>query len=203
MAWLDKKSQSTGMIPQPPGARSSWDAVGPIILGNTVSFMGLPAEDSPEPEERRGILSSRGDEAATTSESDLYSDEEENEDGDESRTAPPLTRSTSFSSSTSRRSQRQVHFTDMVSSGEADSGPVLGVEDTELRAAPSVTAEAVTSGVNEDEEEDNQDHWPRFSRPGTPPPGVAFREITPYSIFRAFQNIIGANTNLDGDADQS
>lgn len=116
--------------------------------------------------------------ASNENEQEEEEEEEEVEDG-----VRPLTRSTSFSSSTSRRSQRTVHFTNPLSD-------TLG--------ANTNSEEAVLS--------DGDDEGSRFtSRVGTPPPAALLRTMPTFMVLPDFEAAL-AQADLDGveieDADE-
>lgn len=190
MEWLVKRTHATGLLPHFSRFRTSEDVVNTFAsTGNTVSFKDVLAEENPA-EVKDGDERSRSDTQAERAIDDQTEGEEEgdgdnNEEDDpeyEPSSGAPLTRSTSFSSSTSRRSLRQVHFTNPVSDtlGNVDGNPLFG----DLGRSNSQTLV--------DEEEDN--HGSRFTpRAGTPPPDVVFREMNvgPFLMFRAFDHVEG------------
>lgn len=127
LAWLARKSHSSGLVPNAREEASDEEAEAAEGEGNE---QGELNEDGDEEEEETGA------------------EEDEN-------CFRPITRSTSFSSSTSRRSQRTVHFTNPVSDAE-------------------------TAGVgDQDVDEDDDGEMMTFTiRAATPPPPVLMRNTS-------------------------
>lgn len=198
MEWLVKRTHATGLLPQFSGFRTSEDVVNTFAhTGNSVSFKDVLTEEN-SAEIKDGDERPRSEEQAESAIDDQTEGEEEgdgdnNEDDDPEyapSSAAPLTRSTSFSSSTSRRSLRQVHFTNPVSDtlGNVDWNPLF--DDRE-----SSTPDALM-----DEDEDN--HSSRFTpRAGTPPPIVVFREMNNGS-FLMFRGLDGLEGGEDDEIEE-
>lgn len=144
MAWLLQRSRSSGQLPKLEEPQDQ--------LINSTSNENEQEEEEIEEEEEA----------------------EEEGEGNEEDSVRPLTRSTSFSSSTSRRSQRTVHFTNPLSD-------TLG--------ASANSEEALLS---------DDDEGSRFtSRVGTPPPPALLRTMPTFMVLPDFETAL-AQADLDG-----
>lgn len=226
MAWLVEKSHASGCLPEFSGNRTSEDIVNAFTRTgrrNSVSFKENLTEESPadlkDDEDQVDISNNRIDmvhdlalidEAITNFAN--QADARSMASGTITTTPHTLTRSTSFSSSTSRRSQRQVHFTNPVSDiGNSSSDDSAYPSDSELQPSHRLRQPLLSTSIDnysndDDNEDDNNDdaepHW-ILRRAGTPPP-VVLREmnsIPPFIVIAGFDDVMGGNDEDDASQD--